>query len=49
MCRRNHMWGFGAIGFGLGLLTGCSMESGFWCCILGIGAICLGFGCLQKK
>ena len=49
MCRRNQMWGFSAIAFGLGLLTGCSMETGFWCCLLGIGAIIFGFVCFHKK
>ncbi|MBQ9844076.1 MAG: hypothetical protein IJO31_07990 [Oscillospiraceae bacterium] len=49
MCRKNQMWGRCAIGFGLGLLTGCSMESGFWCCALGIGVIIAGFVCMQRK
>lgn len=49
MCRRNQLWGFTAIAFGLGLLIGCSIESGFWCCILGISAIVFGFLSLQRK
>ena len=49
MCRRNQLLGFCAIAFGLGLLVGCSMESGFWCCALGIGAIVCVFVMLWKK
>ena len=49
MCRRNQLWGFCAIAFGLGLLIGCSMESGFWCCVLGVGAIICGFVMMGKK
>lgn len=49
MCRRNQLWGFNAIAFGLGLLIGCSIESGFWCCMLGIGAIVCGFFSVQRK
>ena len=49
MCRRNQLWGFNFIAFGLGLLIGCSIESGFWCCILGIGLIISGFVACGKK
>lgn len=49
MCRRNQLWGIGMIAFGLGLLIGCSIESGFWCCVLGIGLIIAGFLYGQKK
>ena len=43
------IWPAIVILFGLGLLIGCSIESGFWCCVLGIGLIISGFCCLQKK
>ena len=43
MYRKNQLWGFCISAFGLGLLIGCSMESGFWCCVLGVGAIVFGF------
>ncbi len=49
MCRQNQLRGFAIMAFGLGLLIGCCIESGFWCCMLGIAAIILGFGLLQKK
>ena len=31
MCRRNHCWGLMLVAFGLGLLIGQCLESGFWC------------------
>lgn len=49
MCRQNQMFGFGALAFGLGLLIGCCVESGFWCFVLGIGAILFGFVQFQRK
>ena len=49
MCRKNQVWGRCAVSFGIGLLTGCSMESGFWCCALGIGVIVAGFIWMQRK
>jgi len=49
MCRRNQVIGFCAIAFGIGLLTGCSMESGFWCCVLGVSVVIAGFVFLQNK
>ena len=49
MCRKNQLLGFCVVAFGLGLLIGCGMESGFWCCALGIGAIVVGFVTACKK
>lgn len=49
MCRKNQLHGFCVVALGLGLLIGCSMESGFWCCVLGIGAIIGGFIMAGKK
>lgn len=49
MCRKNQVWGFSGVAFGLGLLIGCGMESGFWCCALGIGAIVVGFVTVCKR
>lgn len=49
MCRRNHLHGFCAAAFGLGLIVGSCIESGFWCFALGVGAILFGFAIAQKK
>ena len=49
MCRRNHLWGFSMIAFGLGLIVGLCLESGFFCSFLGVGLITLGFWCLGKR
>ena len=49
MCRYSFLRGVGFMAFGIGLLIGCGMESGFWCCVLGIGAIISGIVFLQRK
>ena len=42
MCRYSYLRGAACMAFGIGLLIGCSMESGLWCCVLGVGAIVAG-------
>jgi len=37
------------LGIGLGLLIGCCLESGFWCCLLGVGAVMAGLLHILKK
>ena len=37
------------LGLGLGLLVGCCLDSGFWCCILGVAAVMTGLLCLLKR
>ena len=37
------------LGAGLGLLAGCCISSGFWCCALGAGLIVLGLVQSGKK
>lgn len=49
MCRRNQLWAFVLIAFGLGLLVGLCLSSGFVCCCLGIGAVVMGLFVLQRK
>ncbi len=49
MYRRNQLLGIAAGAFGLGLLIGCGLESGFWCCVFGIGLLIFGFACNHKK
>ena len=49
MCRKNQLMGCNLIAFGLGMLVGFGLESGFWCWVLGVGLIAFGFAALQKK
>lgn len=49
MCRRNHLCGCALVTFGLGLLIGTWLESGFVCFFIGLGIISLGFWCMKKK
>ena len=49
MCRRNHLRGCIFLGFGLGLLIGQCLESGFLCTWGGIILIIVGVCTLQKK
>ena len=49
MCRQSQVLGFCLLAFGLGILIGACLESGFWCFTLGIGAIVFGFVHMQKK
>lgn len=49
MCRYSILRGVGFMAFGVGLLIGCGMESGFWCCVLGVGTIIAGICFWQRK
>ena len=49
MCRYSYLRGVGFMAFGIGLLIGRSMESGFWCCVLGLGAIIAGLVFCRKN
>ncbi|MBQ3541771.1 MAG: hypothetical protein IJA45_01435 [Oscillospiraceae bacterium] len=49
MCRRNQLCGSALITFGLGLLVGNCLESGFFCFLMGLGIIFLGLWCIGKK
>jgi len=49
MCRKNHLYGWCAWSFGLGLLIGAGLESALLSVCLGVGLIVLGFGCFRKK
>jgi hypothetical protein len=48
MCRQNTLRGLCCICLGVGMLIGCCIESGFWCCALGISGVIFGI-ILQKK
>ena len=49
MCRRNHLIGFVSVAFGLGVLIGTWIESGFLSGCLGLGLVCVGFVFVRKK
>ena len=49
MCRRNQLWGVAAMAFGLGVLMASLFESAFFCGCVGVVAIVVGIGVLQKK
>lgn len=48
MCRRNQLHGWILIAFGLGLLTGSCLESGFLVVFIGVGLAVGGFRLLRK-
>lgn len=49
MCRRNQIWGIAAAAFGIGLLVGGQISSGFWCGCVGIIIIAVGITFLGKR
>ncbi len=49
MCRRNQLCGAVLMAFGVGVLIGSCLESGFFCFCLGAGMIGLGCWCAGKK
>lgn len=49
MCRKNQLCGCMLAAFGVGLLFGNFMESGFFCFCIGIGFMAAGVWCLCKK
>lgn len=49
MCRRYELWGWLLIAFGVGVLCGIFLESGFLCSCIGVGMVAGGIVILQKK
>ena len=49
MCRRNHAWGMMLMAFGLGLLIGQCLKSGFWCSAGAIVIVGVGFSIIRQK
>ena len=49
MCRRNHLCGCALIAFGLGVLIGSFLESGFFCFVMAVVIMGLGCWCMGKK
>lgn len=49
MCRRNQLWGWILLAFGLGLLIGKCLESGLLSSFVGIVIVFGGFCVLRQK
>lgn len=49
MCRKNQLYGWAVIAFGVGLLIGMRIGSGFLMGCVGIGIIAFGFSLLGKN
>ena len=49
MCRQNQLWGCALMAFGVGVLTGMLLESGFLCGCLGLGLMVLGFCVMRRR
>lgn len=49
MCRQNQLFGCALMAFGLGLLIGAWLESGFLCHCFGFGLLVLGLLTVRKK
>ena len=49
MYRHNRLYGCGTLAFGLGLLIGLWIGSGFWAYFFGFGLAALGCSMLCKK
>jgi len=49
MCRKNHLRGALALGFGFGLLLGYSLDSWLLCTCGGLGLLILGLCLLCKR
>jgi len=48
MRRQNLLWGGTVLAFGLGVLVGTWLKSGFVCHLVGIGLIFLGLSLMRK-
>ena len=49
MCRRNQLWGVALLAFGIGLLVGAKIGSGFFCICFAFGLVAFGFSVWRKK
>lgn len=47
MCRKGRLWGCALVAFGLGMLIGSWVESGFLFHCLGFGLVIAGCGMLK--
>lgn len=49
MCRKNQLCGCALMAFGLGMMVGLCLESGFFCFLIALIIIGLGAWCTGKK
>ena len=49
MCRRNHCWGLMLMAFGIGLLVGQCLKTGFWCYAGAVVIMGVGFSVMRQK
>jgi membrane protein implicated in regulation of membrane protease activity len=49
MCRQQQLYGWMAVAFGVGILAGNAIDSGFWAFMVGVGAILVGLCRMVKK
>ncbi len=49
MCRRNQLIGWILVAFGIGLLVGLRLESGFLCNCIGLCCLGCGFHFMRKR
>lgn len=49
MCRKNQLCGSALVAFGLGLLVGMVLNSGFTSFCIGVGIMGLGCWCMSRK
>jgi hypothetical protein len=49
MCRQQQLYGWMAVAFGVGILAGNAIDSGFWAFMVGGGAIVVGLCRMVKK
>lgn len=49
MCRRNQLWGYALLAFGVGVLVGTWLDSGLFSHLFGLLAIFCGWGISRKK
>jgi membrane protein implicated in regulation of membrane protease activity len=49
MCRQQQLYGWMAVAFGVGILAGNVIYSGFWAFMVGVGAILVGLCSRVKK
>lgn len=49
MCRRQHLLGCVMLGFGIGLMIGHCLTSGFLCLCGGMVFVILGFGGMRRR